>query len=90
MATIVGELISKNPVELHPVHDQPGYYYVPQRTEFIVKSKYLVCYKLSSSLIGIIVNACNVSYSLYVIFCQKMAFYMNHKTLLEDCPVRCH
>ena len=54
MATIVGELISKKPVELKPIPDQPGYYYVPQRTEFIVKSKYLVCYKPSSCLLGII------------------------------------
>ena len=62
MATIVGELISKKTVELHPVHDQPGYYYVPQRTEFIVKSKYLVFYKPSSSLLGIIANTNNTFY----------------------------
>ena len=68
MATIVGELISKKPVELHPVHDQPGYYYVPQGTEFIVKSKYLVSYKPSSSLLGIIANPDNTSYLLLVFF----------------------
>ena len=68
MATIVGELISKKPVELKPVPDQPGYYYVPQRTEFIVKSKYFECYKpiASSGLLSIIANGDNTSYLLFV------------------------
>ena len=89
MATIVGELISKKPVELKPVPDQPGYYYVPQKTEFIVKSKYLVRYKTSSCLLGIVANTDNTSYLLLVLFFQKMVFHMNNKALWGDCLVRC-
>ena len=82
MATIVGELISKKPVELHPVHDQPGYYYVPQGTEFIVKSKYLVCYKLSSSLHGIVANPDNTSYLLLALFFSEDGLPNEQKSLV--------
>ena len=83
MATIVGKLISKKPVELHPVHEQPGYYYVPQGTEFIVKSKYLVSYKPSSSLLSIIANPNNnTSYLLLALFFSEDGLLHEQKSLL--------